>query len=311
MDFRWRKLGRVFVPDGSLPWAQSHAMIPTPMMVGRDRIRIYVAMCDASTVGRIGYVDVDARNPTNVLASSKHPVLDIGEPGCFDDNGVNPLSIVQLDGVTRLYYVGYQLGTKVRYLLFTGLALSHDGGETFVRYSRAPILDRSDSETLVRTAAFVLPDVAGYRCWYVAGSRFEQVGDRMRPTYDLRHLRSADGIHWPNEGQVVLPLDRPSVFGYGRPFLTRRPNGSYDMWYSERWRDRGYRLAHATSEDGIRWVRSESGAGLDVSSEGWDSEAVCYCAVQTTDFGTYMFYNGNDYGRTGFGVAVLENGPLA
>lgn len=65
------------------------------MMLDERRIRVYVAMCDASTVGRIGYVDVDARDPTKVLAVSARPVLDIGEPGCFDDNGVNPISIVR------------------------------------------------------------------------------------------------------------------------------------------------------------------------------------------------------------------------
>ena len=29
-------------------------------------------------------------------------------------------------------------------------------------------------------------------------------------------------------------------------------------------------------------------------------------AVSATEYGTYLFYNGNGYGRTGFGWAVLD-----
>jgi predicted GH43/DUF377 family glycosyl hydrolase len=299
----WRKLGLVYASDGSRPWARSHAMVPTPLVRG-DAIRLYVAMCDENTVGRIGYVDVDARDPRRVLRVSARPVLDVGEPGCFDDNGVNPLTVLQVGDDLWMYYVGYQLSDKIRYFLFTGLAVSRDGGETFHRHQRVPVLDRSDREAFVRTATWVLPAEGGYQAWYLASGRYVMVGDRLRPTYDIRHITSVDGIHWPEEGQVVLPLTDPMVFGYGRPCV-RQWGGGLEMWYSVRWRDRGYRLGFARSPDGLTWTRHDDEVGLDVSAEGWDSEMVCYGVVVPTRFGTYLFYNGNDYGRTGFGVAAL------
>lgn len=311
---RWRKQGRVYAPDGSQPWARSHAMVPTPLVRG-EVIRLYVALCDANTIGRIGYVDVDARDPRRVLRVSPQPVLDIGEPGCFDDNGVNPLTILEVGNELWMYYVGYQLSDKIRYFLFTGLAVSRDGGETFQRRLRVPVLDRSDAETFVRTAAWVMPAAGGategeptgkgYRAWYLGSDRYVMVGDRLRPTYTIRHVTSVDGVIWPAEGQVVLPLTDPMVFGYGRPCVLRDGDG-FAMWYSVRWRDRGYRLGYARSPDGIAWTRRDAEVGLDVSAEGWDSEMLCYGAVVPTGFGTYLFYNGNDYGRTGFGVAILD-----
>ena len=33
---------------------------------------------------------------------------------------------------------------------------------------------------------------------------------------------------------------------------------------------------------------------------------ICFPWIQRTPHGTYMFYNGNNYGETGFGAAVLE-----
>src|SRR4051812_40697464 len=111
----WQKLGLVYAPDGSLPWAASHAFTPTSWMMDEDRIRVYVAFLDSDRVGRVGFVDVSALDPRKILRVSTEPVLDLGEPGTFDDNGVTPLCIVEHEGRLYLYYVGWQLGVKVRY----------------------------------------------------------------------------------------------------------------------------------------------------------------------------------------------------
>jgi len=149
----WRKLGRVYVADGDREWAASHAYCPTSIQLDEERIRVYVAFLDRDRVGRVGYVDVDAGDPTKVLDVSKDPVLDVGEAGMFDDNGVTPLSISRDGEEIRLYYAGWQLGVKVRYFLFLGLATSSDGGMSFQRRRRVPVLERSDSEPVVRSSA--------------------------------------------------------------------------------------------------------------------------------------------------------------
>ena len=46
--------------------------------------------------------------------------------------------------------------------------------------------------------------------------------------------------------------------------------------------------------------------GIDVSKNGWDSEMICYPYVFDHKGKRYMLYNGNGYGKTGFGLAVLE-----
>ena len=94
--------------------------------------------------------------------------------------------------------------------------------------------------------------------------------------------------------------------GYGRPYVIRE-NGLYRLFYSIRRRSvAAYRLGYAESVDGINWRRLDDQLNFDVSMEGWDSEAVMYSAVITLEDKTYMFYNGNNFGETGFGVAMLE-----
>jgi hypothetical protein len=302
---RWKKLGRVFVAAGHAPWAQTHAYVPTPLLLPDGNIRVYVAFLDRDRVGRVGHVDVRGDDPRRVLAVSAEPVLDVGEPGTFDDNGVTPTSVVGHGGKKYLYYVGWQLGVRVKYYLFTGMAVSEDGGDTFTRLKRTPALERSDRELFVRTAAHVRLDGGRWRMWYVGGSAWVDVNGRPQPSYSVRYLESPDGLTWPAEGRVCLSFDAGQEFGLGRPYVIGE-DGCYRMWYSIRSADKGYRLGYAESADGVEWVRQDARVGIDVSASGWDSQMICFGAVLRSAGDTFLFYNGNNYGETGFGVAVLE-----
>jgi hypothetical protein len=304
---KWRKLQQVYVASGEHEWAASHAHVPTSIVLDSERIRVYAAFLDRSKVGRPGFVDVDASDPTKVLDVSSQPVLDIGEPGTFDDSGVTPLSVVEDEGKLLMYYAGWQLGTRIRYFLFTGLAISEDGGNTFERYSRVPILDRSDAEPLIRSACHVLRSDDGlWRMWYGAGDRWiSDPSGKPVPTYTMRYLESHDGRVWGPQGAPCLDLRDADEFGFGRPCVLQE-GGLFKMWYSRRSLRDGYRLGYAESPDGKDWTRLDDQVGIDVSDSGWDSEMQCYPSIQRTPHGTFMFYGGNGYGATGFGVAVAQ-----
>jgi len=302
---KWKKLGRVYVARGEYDWAQTHAYVPTSMLLDGERIRIYCAFLDKQQVGRLGFVDVEARNPLKVLGVSRRPVLDIGEPGTFDDSGVTPMSVVDYGQKKLMYYTGWQRGVGVRYYLFTGLAMSEDGGETFGRYSKVPVLDRSHDELFVRTAAYVTATKGLFRMWYVAGSKWVEVRGKQVPSYDLRYLESKDGFSWGRRGAICLELSAEGEFGFGRPFVIKE-GSLYRMWYSVRTVSKGYRLGYAESRDGLHWKRKDNEAGIDVSESGWDSEMICFSNIIDVGDKRFMFYNGNNYGETGFGVAVLE-----
>ncbi|MFL1463220.1 hypothetical protein ACI6QG_13515 [Roseococcus sp. DSY-14] len=303
---RWRRLGRVWAPDGSLPWARSHAMLPTPLPLGDGRLRLYLACCDAGTVSRIGWVDVKADDPSRVLGWAREPVLDIGEAGCFDDNGVNPCSIVALPGGRlRLYYVGYQRPGKVPYTLFTGVAEADGPDGPFVRVQDVPVLDRGPGERFFRTAALVRPAPGGWEALYVGGGQFAEAAGRLQPRYGIRRAFSADGLAWPARGEAVLE-PAPGEIGFGRPWVMPRAGQADVLWYSARG-PRGYRIGHAVRE-GTGWARRDDAEGLDGAAEDWDGGMQCYAATQDINGQVVMFYNGDGYGRTGLGAAVLEQG---
>lgn len=302
---KWKKLGRIYVANGEYEWAQTHAYIPTPFVLDDKRIRIYVAFWDKQQIGRIGFVDVDANNPLKVLRVSERPVLDIGEPGTFDDSGTTPIQIVYRENKVFMYYIGWQRGVKVRYFLFAGLAISGDGGETFKRYSRSPILDRTNNELFVRSALSILKYNNIYKTWYVSSEKWISIKGKLVPTYNIKYVESNDGINYNGEGIICLNLLNYDEYGFGRPFVIKE-NQLYKMWYSIRTISKGYRLGYAESADGLNWKRKDSEVGINVSERGWDSEMICFASIIDVNDKRYIFYNGNNYGETGFGVALLD-----
>lgn len=304
---KWRKLGVVWNTDGSYPWAKTHAMGPTPFRLNDEVIRVFITCLDDQGRGRPGYVDVAAQDPTRVLGISPCAVLDIGEPGTFDDNGLMAISTVQPEPNTLfMYYAGFEICTHIRYRIFSGLAVSKDGGMTFTRHSRTPILDRTSKELFFRGGPFAMFDEGVFKLWYVAGSEWTSLNGKPMPIYNLRYQESKDGIHWAESGKLSMAITGEDEHGFGRPWVVKRGPNDYQLFYSIRRRSlAAYRLGYAESTDGINWVRKDEEMGLDVSLGGFDSDAIMYSAVISVGDKTYCFYNGNNFGGQGFGVAEL------
>ncbi len=303
---KWQKRGLVWAPDGTKPWARSHAMCPTPIQIDEDTLRIFVGCHDDNGRGHITYVDVFTNNPTEIKNACGHPVLEPGRPGAFDDNGVLPLSAVRNGDEIYLYYVGFELCRNIRYRMFIGLAISRNNGESFERYSDAAVLDRTGAELYFRCGPICLKENDRFRLWYVAGSDWTEIEGKSVPVYNLRYAESDDGKNWPTEGQVVLDVSNEDEHGFGRPWIIHEPGGLYKMYYSIRRRSlRAYRLGYAESTDGLNWIRKDSELGLDVSTDDFDSHAIMYSAVVNSSGKTYCFYNGNNFGEDGFALAEL------
>jgi len=311
---KWNKLGRVYKPDSSISWARTHAYVPTVMLRG-DEIRVFVAFWDRLQVKRIGYVDVSAKDPTKVLRVSAEPVLDVGEPGTFDCDGVFPSCVFHKGKEVWLYYVGWQnlVGPPFRGL-YSGLAVSHDGGDTFNRYQDTPILDRIHDEKYVRSTSFVLRDNVftkrpSYRVWYTSSNKLLDIHGHLVPSYNIKHAVSSDGVFYGLGVSCLHLNEQDGEIGISRPCVIKEHN-LYKMFYSVRRMDKGYTIGYAESVDGYIWERKDESIGIEVSKGDWkwDSEMICFPCVVDYKEKRYMFYCGNDYGEAGFGVAVLEEG---
>jgi len=302
---RWRKLGRLFVPDGTRPWARTHAAVPTVELLDARLARVYFAGRDDQNRSSVACVDMALDGTPRVVREGDRALLAPGELGGFDDSGAMPSWIVRHGGEVLLYYIGWNLGVTVPFRNAVGLARKSADG-SFERVSRGPILDRNAVDPLFTASVCVLPE-SPWRMYYLSCLRWESTAAGLRHHYHLRYAESPDGIAWRRDGRVAIDFAYPQEYAISRPSVVRDAD-RYRMWFSSRGRPEAdtYRIGYAESSDGIVWQRHDDLAGIDVSTDGWDAEMICYPCVFDAAGARYMLYNGNGYGRSGFGIAILE-----
>jgi len=301
---KWKKLGNIIRPDNiNRDWMVTHAMDPTVDFVHGDIYRIYFCGRNKSNQSLIGYAELDIKNPYEIIKSPIKPVLGLGELGAFDDNGVTASWIVNHDDKKYLYYIGWKPRSTTRFSLMTGLAISDDGGESFKRFSRAPILNLTDNEPFsILTAPCVIKMGKVWKMWYV--SCVDWVNPDL-PRYNIKYAESEDGISWNQDGIVCIDFLSEKETALARPCVLYEDK-IYKMWFSFKDPAIGYRMGYAESLNGIHWERMDNNVGIEVSESGWDSEMIQYPYVFNHKGNKYMFYNGNGYGANGAGLAVLS-----
>jgi hypothetical protein len=293
---KWRSLGKVF---HTRHWAQC----PTPLVLD-DRIRVYFSERDDFGKSFIRFVDLDINDPTKLLGQPSGRVLENGDCGTFDDEGQIPSAAASIGGEVILYYSGWNSRNTVPYHNATGVAYSIDGGFSFHRRFHGPVLDRTPAEPYLA----VTPSFCAGMTYYVSGLRWKRILGRYEPIYTIHAARSQDGIYFERMGQVVPQFHNHECFS--RPWAMKADNGWF-MYYSYRsafdYRDgpNAYRIGYAVSQDGIHWLRNDAGHTPPARSD-WDATMQCYPALFYARGKFFMLYNGNSFGREGFGLAVAE-----
>jgi len=316
----WRKLGRIFdptqhtLPNGCTQFAQA-----PQALVFEDFVRIYFSTraLDGQTgkyVSHIAFVDM-RKDFREIVRVSDETVIPLGTLGCFDEHGIFPMNVVRHGDAVLGYTCGWSRRVSVSVETGIGLAISRDGGLTFDRIGDGPVLAASLNEPCLVGDGFVKIIGGTFHMWYIFGLGWRQFEPGVPPdrTYKIGHATSADGITWVKEEARQIIEDRlgadesqalPTVVGIdGRHHMFFCYRQSFDF---RRNRDRAYRIGHAWSDDLVAWTRDDEHPLLEVTPGDWDSDMLCYPHVFTCDGRVYLLYNGNEFGRYGFGLAVLE-----
>ena len=303
---RWKKLGLIFNADQRHSWMYSHASVPLAEHLGGDLYHIYFSSRNHINQSYTGYITVNIRSPLNVLDVSSEPVIAPGELGCFDDSGAMASWITDVDDKRYLYYAGWNLGVTVPFRNAIGLAIADKGEPTksFKRAFKGPIVDRSASEPHFVGTCCVLYINGEWFMWYLSCTEWRIRDGKPQHRYHIKYATSIDGVNWIREGIVAIPFLNDEEYAISRPSVIYE-NNLFRMWYS--YRGDRYRIGYAESTDGITWERKDVLCGLDTSQGDWDAYMVEYPYVFRHQKNLYMLYNGNGYGQSGFGIAVLED----
>jgi hypothetical protein len=279
------------------------ALMPIAQVLDSSRgtVRVYYSPRDRNDRSQVHFFDFDVANPGTVRNGSVEALLTHGKLGAFDDAGTTLGSLVSARGKLYLYYTGWNLTLGAPFNNSIGIAEYRAG--VFCRLGDGPVMTRALHEPYSCASPFVIFENGLFRMWYASMDKWQaEPGTGLKHYYNIKHCESSDGLNWSRNGVIAIDYQSPDEYAFGRPFVLRE-DGQYKMWYS--FRGRFYRIGYAVSEDGIQWVRKDNEAGIDVSESGWDSEMIEYPFIFDCAGNRYMLYNGNGYGKTGIGLAVL------
>jgi predicted GH43/DUF377 family glycosyl hydrolase len=319
--FTWNKLGKVFTPQDvqGRSWLKEFAQAPATLIFD-DFVRVYFSCRPPADeqgqyVSYSAYVDLDRADLFKIRAVSTQPILELGGLGEFDEFGTYPVSVIREGPEVRAYYAGWTRCESVPFNVAIGVAVSHDDGATFTKLGNGPVLSYSPGEPFVLSGPKIRRFNNLWHLWYIAGRKWKVVDGRAEPVYKIRMATSMDGLTWTRLDRDLIQSRIEEDEAQASPDVFFA-NGKYHMFfcyrYSSRYRgkDNGYRIGYASSTNLTDWTRDDSKAGVDVSEDGWDAEMISYPHVFELDGKVYLAYLGNQVGREGFGLALLD-GTLA
>jgi hypothetical protein len=231
--------------------------------------------------------------------------LQKGEPGGFDENGVFPASIIDLENSIALSYTGFQLGQQIPHYNFGGLAVRNEQNSLMQRISKAPILDRADEGLTVRAglSAIRVGDFNDndWLSVYASGSTFEFINGKMRPNYSV-FSQFSHPLKLQKSGKMTVPFN-DQEHGVGRPYLISNENLIL-LFYTRRLKDFNYLPGLAISDDQGKTFHRFDHILENVTQrlQGFDNEMQYFPAPLIWQDKLYVFYNGNNFGQYGMGV---------
>jgi hypothetical protein len=315
---KWKKLGKIFDPtqhqliNNCVEFAQS-----PQTLIFDDFVRIYFCSREKDATGKylshVAYVDFD-KNFKKIRKISDTNIIPLGDLGCFDEHGIFPINIVRDKDKILAYTTGWSRRVSVSADASIGLAVSKNEGESFEKFGNGPIMTASLAEPFLVCDASVKIFGDDYYMWYIYGTGWITDSQESEPqrVYKIAQAKSNDGITWERDSKKIIAdkLNGDECQALPNVIYFR---DSFHMFFCYRdafgfrkIKEKAYKIGYAFSKDLKNWIRDDEQAGIDSSTDDWDSKMVCYPHVFQCNNQIYMLYNGNEFGRFGFGIAVLD-----
>lgn len=298
---KWNKLGKVFELESINDELLTHTSNPLAVHLKDDTFRVFFSGRDKDNKSSVGFVDLDIFTKEIKSISSK-TTFKYGDEDSFYSHGVSIGNIYTIDDKDYILFMGWQIRDEGHWRGDIGRLLL-ENNETLTLEPKNALMVCDDEDKVSLSYPWVMHDEGIYKMWYGSTDNWSSSNNEM--VHVLKYATSIDGENWEKHG-LSIPFEIGVAQAFSRPTVFKDYDG-YHMWFSYRSGDgTKYRIGYAHSSDGFKWDRKKD-SGIDVSINGWDSEMICYPFVFNHKEKKYMLYNGNDYGKSGFGLAILED----
>jgi hypothetical protein len=315
---KWKKLGQIFEFEKS-PFKErflSHAQSPQALVFD-DFIKIYFSTRKKESNGMfssyIQYIDM-SKDLKKIINYSKNEVIPLGSLGCFDEHGIFPINPVKIGEQVYAYTSGWTRRKSVSIDSGIGLVISDDNGDTFKRIGDGPVLSSSLFEPFLIIDGFVRKFENVFYMFYIFGQKWceptkQHSSERV---YKIGYATSDDGINWVKANKCIIEDKIDENECQALPTVIKIEE-RYHMYFCYRHmlgfredKTKAYRLGYAYSDDLITWIRDDNNMGIIKEKNSWDSDMMCYPNIFEVNDDVYLLYNGNEFGKCGFGLAKLD-----
>ncbi|OUX33633.1 MAG: hypothetical protein CBE24_02085 [bacterium TMED264] len=302
----WKKLGRVYNPKINIDnlKLKSHGANPLPIQIEDDVYRIYFNGRDERNRSSIGALDFDL-DKREILKVYKKPVFLHGKKDTFYSNGISLGCTYKLKEVNHIVFMGWSLFKNRQWKGILGRLKIHQNGSLSYE-DKYPFFDLSIEDKISISYPYILKENdKSFKMWY--GSMIKWNANNGEMLHLIKYATSKNGIDWLRHGNAI-PYKINFYQAFSKPCVFKESDNLYHMWFSYRGGlNSKYKIGYAKSNNGLNWKLDLDNSGIQKSESGWDSEMLCYPHIFQHKSNLYMLYNGNGYGETGFGLALLIN----
>lgn len=302
----------MFDPSALQLPAKCHEFAQSPQTLVYDNfVRIFFSsrqMDGTKFLSHVLFADF-ALDLTTLIRVAEEPIIPLGAIGTFDEHGIFPMNVIRVGKLIYGFTTGWSRRSSVSVETSIGVTVSHDDGRTFQRLGPGPILSSSLNEPFLVGDGFVKKINDVFHMWYIFGTAWRQFEKGSQPDriYKIGYATSLDGLNWTRSGHPIIEDRLGPEESQALPTVIER-NGIYHMIFCFRFSTdfrknpaRGYRLGYAWSKNLKQWHRDDD--LISFSPTSWDSEMQCYPHLFELKNQVYLLYNGNNFGRFGFGIA--------
>lgn len=305
LKIKLNSCGLIFKKKHFPKWNKTHAWVPTPIKLTKNVCRVFYAGRDKNNHSQIGSFDIDLRDPYKILKISKTPVLKTGKLGCFDDCAVIPSQVIYYNKRYYLFYVGWTQARRIPYIASIGLATSTSLSKKFVRYSEAPIIGRSIKDPIFTASCYIERNKKLFRIFYTSNQKWQIKNMVLYPKYLIKEGYSKNLIDW--KFKKIIIKNKNNEIAITRPWIIKNKKNKLMLYSYGKMKNKknNYKIGLAIFKN-KKWRRIDSNLKLTNNIDTFDKLSKEYAASINFNGKDFVFYNGNNFGEEGIGLAIIN-----
>ncbi|MFY8138252.1 MAG: hypothetical protein ACOVMR_09100 [Flavobacteriales bacterium] len=277
----------------------SHASNPLVSLLSENKSRIYFSCRNHENKSSVAFVDFNM-DTLEVIDTDPKLLIPFGSPESFYSHGISVGNQIALNGLDQIFFMGWKFPDNAHWYGQIGNLIISDSSTPHIPDN--PFLALDDEDPMSLSYPFLLEEDGIYKMWYGSTNSWDSENGEM--IHVIKYAESTNGLDWDKKG-LAIPFEIGVAQSFSRPTILKF-NNCYHMWYSYYSGDgTPYRIGYSYSNDGKTWIRQHDKVH-GIGSSDWDDHMQCYpCAVLYNDK-VYIFYNGNNYGKEGFGLLITD-----